>query len=323
MKKNLIIGAGQLGSRHLQGLLKWKAKQEIYVVDPFESSLKMASERAQEINHNCSIFFTNELNQVPLALDLVIVATQSDVREEIVQDLIINHQVQNLILEKVLFQEIDAYYRVEKLIENTKTWVNHPRRMFSYYQKLRNNELISNSNKHFSIFGSNWGLACNALHFIDLICYLTKSKVKSLSTDWIDSEILNGKREGKIEFTGSLKGRLENGDTFIIVSKKGESTPISININYQNQKQLVIIEGNLDNEINFPADFDSLIKIDTFPIEYQSSLTTRICEDLFEKGGLTLPTYKEAMEAHLPFIQALLEFTNKEMNATLTKLPIT
>ena len=37
MYKVLLIGAGQLGSRHLQGLLKFKKKQFIYVLDKSEA----------------------------------------------------------------------------------------------------------------------------------------------------------------------------------------------------------------------------------------------------------------------------------------------
>ena len=49
MFKILLIGAGQLGSRHLQGLLKFQKKQFIYVLDRSEDSLTVAKKRAAEI----------------------------------------------------------------------------------------------------------------------------------------------------------------------------------------------------------------------------------------------------------------------------------
>ena len=44
MKISLIIGAGQLGSRHLQGLLKLTQEQVVYVLDPSNDSLSIAKQ---------------------------------------------------------------------------------------------------------------------------------------------------------------------------------------------------------------------------------------------------------------------------------------
>ena len=54
----LIIGAGQLGSRHLQGLVKYLGQLEIYVLDPSIDSLIIAQEREREITHNHEIIYT-------------------------------------------------------------------------------------------------------------------------------------------------------------------------------------------------------------------------------------------------------------------------
>ena len=45
MKKVFIIGAGQLGSRHLQALKYVKEALDISVIDPREESLSTAKER--------------------------------------------------------------------------------------------------------------------------------------------------------------------------------------------------------------------------------------------------------------------------------------
>ncbi|MCV3262394.1 Gfo/Idh/MocA family oxidoreductase [Vibrio harveyi] len=55
MKDNLlIIGAGQLGSRHLQALAQLDDKFSIYVLDPFEQSLEVAKQRYQEVAQETS-----------------------------------------------------------------------------------------------------------------------------------------------------------------------------------------------------------------------------------------------------------------------------
>ena len=47
-----IIGAGEIGSRHLQGLALIDRRIDVSVVDPSHSSLKLAKTRFQEISVN-------------------------------------------------------------------------------------------------------------------------------------------------------------------------------------------------------------------------------------------------------------------------------
>ena len=51
----LIIGAGQLGSRHLQGLSKINNDIEIAVVDPNRDALELAHNRYEEMPSNSHI----------------------------------------------------------------------------------------------------------------------------------------------------------------------------------------------------------------------------------------------------------------------------
>ena len=48
MYKIAVIGAGQLGSRHLQGLKLSKLKSDIWVVDNNPNSLQIAQQRYEE-----------------------------------------------------------------------------------------------------------------------------------------------------------------------------------------------------------------------------------------------------------------------------------
>jgi predicted dehydrogenase len=88
MKINLIIGAGQLGSRHLQGLLKLNVEQVIYVLDTSLDSLKISKAREEEIHHNNQIHYFSEWDLLPKDFDLVIIATSANVRAKVVKQLI-------------------------------------------------------------------------------------------------------------------------------------------------------------------------------------------------------------------------------------------
>lgn len=318
----VIVGAGQLGSRHLQGVLKVNTPLSIFVVDPSADSLEIARQRAGEINHSHQVNYLTGWSDVPFTLDIVIVATNSNVREKIVIYLAENYKIKYLILEKVLFPALDAYQNVEILLEKSgiKTWVNHPRRMFQSYQMLKTE--MSEAPKIFQVTGGNWGLGCNGLHFIDLFAFLASSEIKTIDTSKVDREVLRSKREGFIEFTGTISGTLTNGSTFTVTSITGEPSATTITI-FDADSRFVIQESGT------PAIF-TMRKVNNFrceeakfQMEYQSSLTTSLVNSLVENGTSLLPTYKDACRSHFPFIDSLLTNYRDATNSTDKILPIT
>ena len=118
MYKILIIGAGQLGSRHLQGILGSNITATIEVVDPSDLSIKNAIERSLEINYDknkLKVNFYHNLNQISKEIDLCIIASTADKRFDIINSLLTSSKVKNLILEKILFQSINEYDIIDKL----------------------------------------------------------------------------------------------------------------------------------------------------------------------------------------------------------------
>jgi len=88
MKTNLLIDAGQLGSRHLQGLLKYKESQIVYVIDLSPASLEIAKQRACEVEHKHIVYYKESWEDIPHFFDLVIIATNSNVREIVINQLL-------------------------------------------------------------------------------------------------------------------------------------------------------------------------------------------------------------------------------------------
>lgn len=307
MLKNLIIGAGQLGSRHLQGLLKYEKLQLIYVLDKSKSSLKIAKQRAEEIEFEHTVKYISEWNSLPHKLDLVIVATGASVRSKLVAKLLQNYNVRNLILEKILFQDLESYLHIRKLIKDTgtPTWVNHPRRMFKHYLDIKNKILLNQEVVNFQVFGGNWDLACNALHFIDLFSFLSDSEVKSIDFEGIDEKIIKSKRLNCIEFTGKIKGSLINGNDFNISSLSGDYEDITIFV-ITKSNRWIIQEGSAQKIIHLSKENNFNENIISFINEFQSNLTTRIINDILVDKKTTLPTYDEACTSHIPFIKGAL-----------------
>ena len=101
----LVIGSGQLGSRHLQSLIKSKEKLNIFVVDQSVESLALAKSRAAEIpNVSAShISYHENLDELK-ATDffLTIIATSSKPRLSLLEEVIKRFQTQKyIILQKI------------------------------------------------------------------------------------------------------------------------------------------------------------------------------------------------------------------------------
>jgi len=323
MKHIAVIGAGQLGSRHLQGLVKYLEKLKIFVVDPSLDSLKVAEEREKQIVNDHEVIYTQDWDTLPDFLDLVIVATSANIRENIINRLVSNHKVSFLILEKVLFQELDAYERVGKLLVeyNVKTYVNHPRRMFESYRNLK--QVLKNENQNiFNVVGGNWGFGCNALHFLDLFIYLSEEKLAEFTTAYIDNELLDSNRKGFIEFTGTITGKLAGGSLFSISSFEGQSSSITVTIS-NGQERFIIQEGGTPKmyELSQKKSFEMMTH--DFNVEYQSALTFKLLSELFEDDFCSLPTYDEAKHTHELFITGMLQKFNTIKQLESTILPIT
>lgn len=324
MKINVIIGAGQLGSRHLQGLLRLTMKQKIFVLDPSEVSLEVSKTRANEISSEHEIIFSKDWEVLPQNLDLVIIATGANVRAMLVEKLIPTYKVKTLLLEKILFQDLKSYDKIGDLLQqtNTATWVNHPRRMAEHYHNIKT--IVDNSGEKIicNAVGSNWGLACNALHRIDLFAFIGNSPVDQLDLDWVDNKIHESKRANNIEFTGTVKGTLKNQSNFSISALDGEICDISISI-FTNSHRWIIQEGRAQKIIYLSKESAFNEDITSFTTEFQSTLTTRIASDLFETGNCSLPTYKQACESHIPFIKAALKKYTEITEIETTICPIT
>ena len=127
-----IIGAGQLGSRHLQGIVKSSNELRVYVIDPNENSLILAKKRYQEVCKSKTniVSYHQQINALPKKIDIAIIATTSDIRRVIIENLLERVQVNYIILEKVVFQSVKDFKDIMELIsiKKTQAWVNCARR---------------------------------------------------------------------------------------------------------------------------------------------------------------------------------------------------
>lgn len=324
IKKIGIIGAGQLGSRHLQGIARSSIAISIEVVEPFESARKIAEERYYQIEDRPNvekIDFYDSIDKLSQKIDLVIIATGADVRFTVLQELVSKKDVLSLVLEKILFQRLEEYGEIEKLLDvtNTKCWVNHPRRMFPAYKKLKA-ELIEARQVSYNYQGGDWGLACNALHLIDHLAYLTTSSKLTIHNQLLDNKIYDSKRSGFIEFNGLITGSIDNHLFSLYSNAEGASGILSI---VSDVLTATIDEAKGEMLIRRKEDNWEPELVKEKIIYFQSELSNIFIEDILRKNTCDLPRYKEAMNLHMPFIKSLLDCMGKITNKEQTLCPIT
>ncbi|MDR2424024.1 MAG: Gfo/Idh/MocA family oxidoreductase [Prevotellaceae bacterium] len=318
-----IIGAGQLGSRHLQGLKTAKLPLRIEVMDRDETALSTASTRYDETPENHlidSVRYFNNIELLSSNLDLVIVATGSMPRAAVIKELLQKKNVRNLVLEKVLFPDTEQYTEIANLLKDknleANTWVNCARRMFSGYEQLKH-ELGNRKNIECTVTGSNWGLACNGVHFIDLFAFLISSddKISEINTRYLEPEIHQSKRLGYIEFMGTLIAGSTKGSVIKLTCFAGDNISASISISAENSK------FEIDESKNIITKNGE--KWADIGIMYQSQMTGLLAEEILNQNNCRLTSYMESAEIHLKFLHPLVLLYNELTNSKGSFCPIT
>lgn len=302
-----IIGAGQIGSRHLQALTHLKHPLSIEVIDPSSTSLDTAQKRYHEMGgnaqHEVNFSQSLKLNQFT---DVAIIATSANTRKEVLLNLLDNTHAKYIILEKILFTNETDYFEVGQKLKNseTKVWVNCCMRMIPYYKELK--PLFINTPVQYSVEGSNYGLITNAIHYLDHLVYLSGCSEFTVETHLLDDEIIPSKRNGFIEVTGTLLAKFTNGNVAFMTSHATGNAPIQVQIS-NNKNRIISREWQ---QLAFQAQHQNNWQWQEVPapIPFQSQLTTQLIENLIENATCDLPNYTESSKIHLQLLNPLKKF---------------
>lgn len=221
-KSILIVGLGSVGKFHLISILRSKKKLDITLVDSSNKALNdsyiIFKENKNHHRHNLNLI--DNINAINEKYDIALLAVSSDVRFKIFKKINSISKIKFFILEKFLFQKISEYNLTKKIIneKKIKVWVNCIRRTFKIYKDIKRNK---KKNEKFDIHlkGKEWGLACNSIHFIDLFCWLNNYRHVDLQNELLHNKIFNSKRNGYIEFYGTVLGKKNNNVLSMSCSK--------------------------------------------------------------------------------------------------------
>ena len=301
----LIAGAGQLGSRYLQGLSYLSVKLNIWVYDISPNSLLIAKNRWEERSSFNKVNYINKLEINSKNIDIVFVTTTADVRLQVVKEIVKKFYVKFWILEKVLLQNVSGLKILDQLIVNN-AWVNTPLYIWPIYKELRDRAKTSGP---ITAFFQVHGLACNAIHYIDFVSRWNGSRViganlNELSNTWIPS-----KRKGFMEIEGSIDFLFSDGSR-LYLNNKYENTIKTKNEVWKVDEVLGVYKDNSGKKFK-----SSILK--------QSQMTSLLVNDILKNETCDLPCLKESIIQHKFLLKMLIKHRNHHMPKKIKNLPIT
>ena len=288
-----IIGMGQIGSRHLQGLIKCNIPLEIFAIDPNQKSLILSENRMKEVSLPSNIHHVNFLNSYDsLAgehIDLVILSTSSEGRANLISKLSKQNDIRYWVLEKVLAQSRYELAKILNLLKNSSgAWVNTPRRTMNWYKEIVKT-CPKDSIVDCIVTGEEWGLACNAVHFLDLVNWLSGAQVERIQTENLAPKWHQSKRRGYWEIFGSLKARYSNGST-LTLNCMPQKEEFKISIKSNNYKCVIKEQEGIASKNDGTSIRGKL--------DYQSEMTGRLSETILKKGKCELPDLETSIIYH-------------------------
>jgi len=310
----LVCGCGKLGTRYLEGLLNFNCESEIYVYDFSIESINNSKKNLEKLTNKYlhKFIFSDNILDLPKGYDLVILSTTAKNRSNLIEMLNDNFVIQNWLIEKVLAQSTLEISIIQETLKNKRNvFVNTPRRTWTLYEKLKEklNQDISSKMK---IIGS-FGLACNAIHFIDLFAWLTGEELLSINCENLDKFWMESKRNDFWEVNGVMTATFSKGSFLVIDSKMSNE---KFKISLTNSTEYFI---DADNGVIYEN--GNLIIKEKIPL--QSDLTPIIVDLILNKGFCYLPTLAESALLHKPFLDNLQIHWNHYNNTQGAILKIT
>jgi hypothetical protein len=224
----LLVGAGALGSRHLQSLVRMDALEgpavgRIDLVEPSADAVATALARAAEAAGGRTlpaIATHRDLHGVEGRYDLAIVATGAAPRRAILEALLPKVELRLLVLEKFLYPNEADYAAADTLLAGTPTIVHTPRSAWPGYAALARRHGLAERPFVLEATGSDFNLLSNAVHFLDLFRALGGLDAARIAIEAFapDGPARPAKRPGTVETTGALTARSARGDALIVRS---------------------------------------------------------------------------------------------------------
>ncbi|MBI3616055.1 MAG: Gfo/Idh/MocA family oxidoreductase [Candidatus Omnitrophica bacterium] len=324
----LIIGCGEIGSRHLQAVSCLSEVREIEVVDPRPEAIGIGKKRLQEMRRvqggSPKVRWLSRLEEASPGGDLCIVATQARGRCQLVQETAQILGYSNFILEKIVGQSVQELEDLAQFCVNQdlSIWVNLKSRAYPIHQRIKK-ILKPDEPILFSTVGGNHGLANNGIHAADLFAFYDGSERIQEAASSIDPVLHPSKRgSGLFDLSGTLIGRTERGGRFVLSYAGDHLLSEQISITTRSYRCIVdhnerwAVESNAASGwIWRPAPVDGELLV--------SQMTREFALDILTQGRCALPTLRESLVAHRFILEAVKPHFNRLLGKEVALCPVT
>lgn len=298
----LLVGAGQLGSRHLQGLKAAGVDANITVVDPSAESLKVSKERCDVVTSTFKkeVTYTQEL-PASGEWDLCIMATNSKGRFDLLQTLATRYSIKNYVIEKILFSSEREYAEAEKAFDKiaNNAFVNCCMRQMGIYSEIK--KVVNGEVFDMTVTGSKFGLVTNFIHYLDYAYDLSGKQSFEVDFSLTDKKLVQSKRAGYYECNGIIGVNFKNGSRLTVNCFEAGALPVTISVNTPSVRYIV----DEFNKVAYVQSEKNAWKLDsqTITIPFQSQLTAETAMKIHEKSTLPLTPLKESVQIHLGMVK--------------------
>jgi hypothetical protein len=323
----LIVGCGQLGSRHLQAVAAVPQVEQIEVVDPNPLALRLGLQRLSEVTErraSTSVRWLSSLKDASRSGDLCIIATQAEGRCQLVKEVSESLGYSSFLLEKIVAQSVQEMEGLVQFAEamGISAWVNCQIRTFPFHRRVKKH-IGPKDAVMLSAMGSNQRLATNGIHIADLFAYFDESPRIDSAGASIDQVLHSSKRGPRLyDLSGTLHG----------YTKKGSRLNISYTDGYCNWEHISIATGRYRCVVDhkqgwaFESDADSEWAWRQVPFEGNllvSQTTRDFAARILTSGKCPLPTLEQSLVSHRFILGELQPNFSRLLGRELDLCPVT
>lgn len=301
--KILIIGCGELGSRHLQAVSVLESVSEVCVLDPSDRGLELGQTRLAEVsqrNPKIQYHWLKQIDESSCKGDLIILATQAQGRVALVEELFPQLNYRYCLTEKVVAQSVEEYQLFLKAAEqaNMKVWVNCKTRAYKVHQYIKS-KLSPEEPIVMTRIAGNHGLGSNGIHGADLFAFFTGNQSIDSVRQNIDSVIHPSKRGNHVcDLSGHVYGSTGLGDQFQLSFVREHMAPDVITVMSSSGRFIVDHFKRMGMQ-SLPENNWEWMPLEDMDENWAVSvMTAAFVNDILEKDECALPTLQQNFIAH-------------------------
>lgn len=291
--KVLLVGLGNIGFRHLQGMTSMAERIQLSIVDPSEAAREQAAAEWQRMGGELGGKMA-DLKSIPGSFATAILATPARGRLELLRAILPRLTGPDLVLEKVAFGAMEDMHAAGEALHaaEVKGWVNCARRLWPLYARVK--ECVAGQPIELEIRGRVIGLGSNGVHFLDLLQFLS-GETELLADGFEPHDVMESKRRGYFESRGVLTARTPKGSRISISVTESDPAGTEVTLRFGSTVwQIDEIAGAVCGHGGWQGD----------RAPYQSELTGQVVADLL-RGQCALTSFAESVSAHRILLEAL------------------